>query len=327
VTSLEARVRKLCSEAGLSFFGMTALAGDVGQRRYFRVDTGGSSAVAAVYPEGQEEGGSRWRRVRDALAGTVRVPRLLAAEPDGGIHLIEDFGDRPLSAHWGSGRAQRRRWHERASAAAAAIAALPDPGVNPPFSAEFFFGELEKSREAFFTDFAGAPLSASERSIHDGFAEALSAEIAGHPRRFVHRDFHLDNLLEVGGEVGVIDFQDARLGPDAYDLASLVGERAALVSPDGDATEAAADAFSEAAAPPPGFAARLRRVALQRGWKAAGTFARVCAEGRGDAYARFLGPQIAAVRRDLAKTGIEAEFGAILALRSAKLFPREEPRC
>ena len=325
--TIEARVRRLCPEAGLSFCGMSALSGDVGQRRYFRVETGGGPVIAAVYPEGQEEAGRRWARVREALAPSVRVPRLLAVEPGGGTHLIEDFGDRPLSAVWTEASGARSGPHARAAAVAAAIGRTPDPGVNPPFTAEFFFAEMEKSREAFFADFAKSPLSAAERSVHDEFAGALASEIAAHPRLFVHRDFHLDNLLETGGEIGVIDFQDARLGPDAYDLASLIGERAALVFPDEDASAAAVRAFTAAVRPAPGFERRLRRVALQRGWKAAGTFARVCAEGRGAVYGRFLAPQIAAVARNLEKTGAEAEFSAILGRRSAKLFSQEGPPC
>ncbi|HET9795917.1 MAG TPA: phosphotransferase, partial [Thermoanaerobaculia bacterium] len=247
--ALEARIRRLCSEAGLPFRGMSALAGDVGQRRYFRIETGATPVVAAVYPEGQEEASGRWARVREALAGSVRVPRLLVAEPGGGVHLIEDFGDRPLSSLWAGAPARRREPHARAAEVAAAIAATEDPGVNPPFTAAFFFGEMEKSREAFFTELAKSPLSASERSVHDAFAGALASEIAAHPSRFVHRDFHLDNLLDAEGEIGVIDFQDARLGPDTYDLASLVGERAALVSPDADARAAAIGAFCAAARP------------------------------------------------------------------------------
>jgi len=306
---------------------MSPLSGDVGQRRYFRVATGGDPVLAAVYPEGYEEAAARWARIREALAGRVRVPDLLAAEPDGGIHLIEDFGDRALSAGWTASPEGRRGPHERAAAVAATIGATADPGVNPPFTADFFFAEMEKSRDAFFDELARDPLSDSERSVHDAFARALASEIAGHPRLFVHRDFHLDNLLEANGEIGVIDFQDAREGPDAYDLASLVGERAALVSPDADAREAAIRAFSSAARTPPGLEARLARVALQRGWKAAGTFARVCAEGRGDAYRRFLAPQIAAVLSLLARTGVEGEFAGILRRRSAKLFPQEESPC
>jgi aminoglycoside/choline kinase family phosphotransferase len=297
----------------------------VGQRRYFRAVLARGTAIAVVYPEGHEEACDRWNRVRQALVSTVRVPRVLAEDPAGSVQILEDFGTRPLSELWSGQRDERERRHAEAARIAATIAGLPDPGVNAPFSAEFFLGEMEKSREAFFTDLAREPLSGNERSIHDAFARALADEIAAHPRVFVHRDFHVDNLFDAGGTIGVIDFQDARLGPDSYDVASLIGERAALVAPDPNASEAAVAAFTDAFRPPAGFRDRLARVALQRGWKAAGTFARVCADGRADVYRRFLAPQVLAVERGLSKTGVEREFATILQRRSVKLFPKEAP--
>jgi hypothetical protein len=159
--------------------------------------------------------------VREAIASRVRVPEILAEEDGGGLQILEDLGSRPLSSLWTSTPASRATRHAEAARVAATIAGTPDPEVNPPFTAEFFFAEMEKSREAFFGDLAHAPLSSDERSVHDAFARGLAAEIAGHPRVFLHRDFHVDNLFDVGDAVGVIDFQDARLGPDSYDLASL----------------------------------------------------------------------------------------------------------
>jgi hypothetical protein len=41
---------------------------------------------------------------------------------------------------------------------------------------------------------------------------------------FVHRDYHSQNLIEVGGKIGVIDGQDALIGNPAYDLASLIDD-------------------------------------------------------------------------------------------------------
>jgi aminoglycoside/choline kinase family phosphotransferase len=41
---------------------------------------------------------------------------------------------------------------------------------------------------------------------------------------FVHRDFHLSNLMLVKGRIGVIDSQDALIGNRAYDLASLIDD-------------------------------------------------------------------------------------------------------
>ena len=41
---------------------------------------------------------------------------------------------------------------------------------------------------------------------------------------FVHRDFHVSNLMLVNNRIGVIDGQDALIGNKAYDLASLVDD-------------------------------------------------------------------------------------------------------
>ena len=41
---------------------------------------------------------------------------------------------------------------------------------------------------------------------------------------FVHRDFHVQNLMKVGNKIGLIDTQDALIGSPAYDLASLIDD-------------------------------------------------------------------------------------------------------
>ena len=321
----ESRIRDLCADAGIEPRAVAPLAGDVGRRRYFRVSASGASVIAVVYPDGEEEACRRWNRVRAALAPRVRVPRVLAEETGGGAQILDDFGDASLSRLWSDAPGQRPARHADAARTAAAIASTVDPAANPPFSAEFFAAELERSQDAFFGALARDPLTAGERAVHDEFAKEISTEIAAHPRVLLHRDFHVDNLFAAGESIGVIDFQDARLGPDSYDVASLVGERAALVAPESAAAEAAIEAYCAEVRPLPGFRKRLGRVALQRGWKAAGTFARVCAEGRADAYAAFLRPQLAAVARGLSREGVEAEFAAILHRRSVKLFGEEAP--
>ena len=47
-------------------------------------------------------------------------------------------------------------------------------------------------------------------------------ELAAEPRVLCHRDYHSRNLMLRGDRLFIIDFQDARLGPDTYDLASLL---------------------------------------------------------------------------------------------------------
>ena len=60
-----------------------------------------------------------------------------------------------------------------------------------------------------------------ERSIRDAFS-TIAERMAGQPRVFTHRDFHSRNLMVDGDRLGVLDFQDALLGPATYDLASLL---------------------------------------------------------------------------------------------------------
>ncbi len=130
----------------------------------------------------------------------------------------------------------------------------------------------------------------------------LARAVAGHPRRVCHRDYHLNNLFFVSArEVGLIDFQDILVGPDTYDAVSLLGERAMpliLGESDRDRIRQAWARRTGAAA---GWRERWRLVAIQRGLKVMGTFARLAASGAQGyegwlaAQARILAHELAAV--------------------------------
>ena len=243
----------------------------------------------------------------------MRVPELLA-DDERGHQIVEDLGEEDLAARLVATPAERERWLDRATDAAAAIAALPDPRLNPPFDAALFRRELDLAREAVFEmGEGGAPLSPSERAAHDAWADALIAEIVRHPVALCHRDFHGNNLFAAGERVGVIDFQDLRLGPDAYDLASLLWERTTLGWMTPPAARRAIARFAAARGLDPGaLSARLSRVLLQRAWKAAGTFARAIALGKGEAYRRYLPAELDLVRRLLSDSPSDRAFRAVL---------------
>ena len=327
---LAARVRRLASDAGFSISRLRELPGDVGNRRYFRLSgSGRRTVIAVVYPPGDDAARARWLRVRQALRSRVRVPEVLA-DDGAGVQILEDFGEASFSRAWRAADAANRRALARGAArVAAAIGSATDPGANPPFSGEFFFAEMAKSREGFFASFARLPLSREEEGVHDAFARALALEIAAHPQAFLHRDFHSENLFLVGGDIGVLDFQDARSGPDSYDLASLTRERSTLLEFDPAAERAALRLFQGARRPPPGLRRRMLRVRLQRAWKAAGTFAAVCGRTKSVLARRYLAGEVRLVLELLGKSGEEGEFRRILAGRSAKLLGtvKEEAKC
>ncbi len=259
-------------------------------------------------------------QARGALEGCLRVPRVFADDPDG-CQLIEDFGPEDLAAHLAASPGSRSKGLEAAIDAAAAIAGLPDPRINPPFDFTLFRRELDLAREAVFDLYLQRPLAAPEREIHDRWADVLCREILEHPRALCHRDFHGNNLFPLEGRVAAIDFQDLRTGPDTYDVASLLWERTTL---DWMTPELAEDMIGRSArllrldfAP---LKQRLKRVLLQRAWKVCGTFARTVAQGRGEAYRRYLPGEIGLVGRLLGGSEADLEFRRLFEARLAPLL-------
>jgi len=296
------------------------LPGDVGRRRYVRLTLADNrSVLGVVYPLEENDSRRRWLEARSLLKARLRVPRLIADDGEGN-QIVEDFGPEDLASRLGSAPSERESWLDRASRAAEAIAGIPDPGINPSFDYALFRRELDLAREAVFDLYLGTPLSSEEREAHDRWADALCREILDHPRVLCHRDFHGNNLFPSGDEIGAIDFQDLRIGPDSYDLASLLWERTTLdwMTP-AIADRLVGEFASRSGGEAEPFRRRFDRVLLQRAWKVCGTFARAVAQGRGETYRRYLPGEIALTGRLLGDSPEDRGFRRVYDRRLAPL--------
>jgi aminoglycoside/choline kinase family phosphotransferase len=90
------------------------------------------------------------------------------------------------------------------------------------FDVEKLTWELEFFVKYFILGYRGVALKDSERSALQEEWAAIVNELAAEPRVLCHRDYHSRNLMLSDGNLYIIDFQDARMGPDTYDLASLL---------------------------------------------------------------------------------------------------------
>jgi aminoglycoside/choline kinase family phosphotransferase len=247
------------------------LAGDAGQRRYFRLPGGrGGSVVLVLYPVPSSPAQERWKEIGAALeTAGIRVPRLLEDDPASGAALVEDLGDRDLAAEIReAGPDERERLLDEAEALLLALRRISADAAaqNPPFDAVFFAAELAHTRRWALERDGASPLDAAKAAVWEELAGRLARDAAdpglsGDPVP-THRDFHANNLMRVAdGTLAVIDFQDLRLGPPDYDPVSLRFERAgALVAGSG--------------------ASYREAVLLQRAWKVLGTFEKMLALGR-----------------------------------------------
>jgi aminoglycoside/choline kinase family phosphotransferase len=247
------------------------LAGDVGQRRYFRLASkAGASVVLVLYPIPSSPAQDRWREIGKALSEAgIRVPALLDDDPSSGTALVEDLGDHDLAGQIReAGAAERERLLDEAEELLVPLRRITRSAasLNPPFDAAFFGAELAHTRRWALERDGVAPLPPDTSALWDELAgqlarNAADPDLVGDPVP-THRDFHANNLMRTADDaLAVIDFQDLRFGPPDYDPVSLRFERA------GTLAEAHGDAYSEA-------------VLLQRAWKVLGTFEKMLALGR-----------------------------------------------
>lgn len=266
--------------AGLGLRPVTVvpLAGDASHRRFFRVVLAdGASVVACHYPDGGD--GQAARDVEVQRWGNDRglpIPRHVACS--GRVTVSQDLGDLDLECALRDGRS------ELLGAVLDTLARFqlcPADGLpTPPFDGPFWRREL-----AVFERFA-VPEGHRDGPIVSEFLDELAGRLAAHPSRLVHRDFHVNNLFWHAGAVWAVDFQDMRRGPDTYDAASLLRERAGV----GLARDPARWLATAAGRLgwPEGWRERYLECAAQRGLKVVGTFLRLKAEGRGR-YAAWVG--------------------------------------
>lgn len=202
--------------------------GDASFRRYARLTGGPRPAMLMDAPPPKEAIGP-FLKIGAMLSGAgVTTPDILAADETKGFLLLEDFGDTTFTNLLDEG-ADPAPLYALATDVLVTIRqrlGQPQPGF-PLYDSAARAGHLSTFLDWLWPECMQAPPTATERSTFTNlWRDAIyAAPTLG--RGFVHRDFHVDNLMRLNrrdgaAACGVLDFQDAGYGPLAYDLASLL---------------------------------------------------------------------------------------------------------
>ncbi len=282
--STNKRVQTYVERAGLPV-GRTAvreLAGDASARRFVRLcPPGGPTRVLVVHPGPIDLATLPFVNVARLFERMgIPVPAVQDAAADLGILVLEDLGDVTLQNHLVSASdAERMARYEEAIGVLEVMQRegqrLASPAYLPfdfAFDVDKLTSELEFFVEHFLVGHRGRAVAASERVALDDEFLTLARELAAEPRVLCHRDYHSRNLMVHDGQLHVIDFQDARMGPDTYDLVSLL--RDSYVDLGEPFVEHMLERWVEHAQPaqPSDFRRRFDLMAAQRNLKALGTF-------------------------------------------------------
>jgi N-acetylmuramate 1-kinase len=239
------------------------------------------------------------------LKAGLPVPRILAALGREGALIFEDVGDIRLQ-DWLPERDLEDKRRAYFHAAELIIAIQETTGValsSGSISARLAFDQAKLKWELgfFFANYFNKHLCkrldpATSQGVQRDFTEICS-ELAARPRVLVHRDYHARNLMMHGERMVMIDHQDARMGPESYDLASLVGDpytaldadfRAEVVEHFIELKTRSAVQFSDIRA----FRKELILMTLQRTLKAIGTYANQVAVARNLVYLPYIEPAL-----------------------------------
>jgi aminoglycoside/choline kinase family phosphotransferase len=238
----------------------------------------------------------------------VPIPAVLGHADDIGILALEDLGDVTLQAHLGAATAaEHAALYRQAVSLIATIqkrgADLESPEYLPyaiAFDVEKLSWELDFFVKHFIEAYRGVVFRPDEREeLHREFAILVEA-LASEARVLCHRDYHSRNLMLHDGRLCIIDFQDARMGPDTYDLASLLRD-SYVDLPEQTVDELIAyflavkgESGTEAA-----FRRRFDLMALQRNLKALGTFGYQTTTRRNPVYIQYIPRTLRYVRDNL----------------------------
>jgi len=289
---------------------VVALSGDASTRRYYRVRHGARPYVVALYPEPFEPEALSYLTVHGLLEDYgLPVPGTVDVDGRRGVVLQEDLGDRTLQEDLrGCGEGRTLDLYVEA---VDEIALLQQKSAAGPQKAECFriafdieklTWELHYFLKHFLEGHRGCDLSVEDRATLSESFHVLSQEIASWPRVLCHRDYHSRNLMSHAERLYWIDFQDARMGPATYDLASLL--RDAYVDVAEPLVEELKERFRQKACPGEPrevFRRRFDLMSVQRNLKALGTFGFMATVRSNPVYLPYIPRTLAHARWNLSR--------------------------
>jgi N-acetylmuramate 1-kinase len=206
-------------------FALAPASEDASFRRYFRATLDDGRSFVAMDAPPDKEDCRPFVQVASLLreAG-VHAPQVHAQDLEQGFLLLADLGTRTyLQELTGQGAAQSApRLFSDATDALVKWQLASKAGTLPPYDEALLRRELDLFPQWYVKKHVGADLSASQQSELEKVFQLLVASALAQPVVYVHRDYMPRNLMVCEPNPGVLDFQDAVLGPITYDAVSLV---------------------------------------------------------------------------------------------------------
>lgn len=196
---------------------------DASFRRYFRIGYPKGSYIVMDAPPEKEDCRPFIAIARALRQLGLQAPEVLEADLAQGFLLLTDLGSRQYLAALDVSSADQLYGDALQALARLQTGGDSATALLPPYDAGLLRREMELFREWFLQRHLGLTLTQDEQRMLDRVFARLCRSALEQPRVWVHRDYHSRNLMVTEFDnPGVLDFQDAVVGPLTYDLVSLL---------------------------------------------------------------------------------------------------------
>jgi len=235
MTERAALISRFLTDAGWGDAERSRLAGDASFRHYDRLVRGAERAVLMDAPPPKEDVRPFVRIARHLESLGYSAPRLLAVDERAGLLLLEDLGDDTYTKLLAAG-------HDEAALYALATDVLADLNGRAdaiPQGVPAYDNDRLLTEALLLTDWYLPALGRQPDPVARAEYQKLWLELfpiaRAMPDTLVLRDFHVDNLMLLDrpglAACGLLDFQDAVVGPLTYDLMSLLEDARRDIDP------------------------------------------------------------------------------------------------
>jgi len=202
-------------------FTMQPASADASFRRYFRVSFKDQTFIVMDAPP-QHEDCRPFLQVVEILAATgVHVPKVLAQNPDQGFLLLSDLGNTTFLQALNNQMDSANQLYGDAIDALIKLQLSQQVEGLPNYDEALLRRELNLFPDWYIAKHLQKDLSEKQQAVLQSIFTRIIQNNLAQPRVLVHRDYHSRNLMVTSPNPGIIDFQDAVVGPITYDLVSL----------------------------------------------------------------------------------------------------------
>lgn len=208
------------STMGFDLSTLAPASADASFRRYFRINTPDGTRIIMDAPPSHEDV-RPYIMVAELFAQTgITVPKVHVADIEQGVLVLDDFGHQTYLQLLTADNA--RALYGDARQALVKLQLGTRANALPAYDRSRLQAELDLFVPWYVEKHLGQTLTTEQRNQLAAIEKQLLDRATAQPQAYVHRDYHSRNLMKLEvGNPGVLDFQDAVIGPITYDLVSL----------------------------------------------------------------------------------------------------------